>query len=294
VSPFAVPTNLVESIRRNPSPGRREWFQRLPETVRELAERWGLTLGEPYQPGGECSWVAPASDASGQELVLKVGWLHDEAAHEADGLKAWRGRGAVQLWDAEVRKDTSALLLERCRPGTPLGLSLPESEQDVIIAGLLRQLWSASLHGSRFQPLQAMCDAWASEFQQRLADSPAAVDQDLARTAIEIFRGLPATADQEVLLCTDLHAGNVLAAQREPWLVIDPKPHVGDPAYDSVHHMLNCPGRLASDPVGLAHRMADLLEVDRGRVVQWLFARCVQESLDRPALRNVAAALAPA
>ena len=34
-------------------------------TVAELADRWSLRLGEPYQPGGLASWVAPASDAAG-------------------------------------------------------------------------------------------------------------------------------------------------------------------------------------------------------------------------------------
>lgn len=35
------------------------------------------------------------------------------------------------------------------------------------------------------------------------------------------------------LLCTDLHAGNVLAAGRESWLATDPKPYLGDPTYDA-------------------------------------------------------------
>jgi streptomycin 6-kinase len=96
-----------------------------------------------------------------------------------------------------------------------------------------------------------------------------------------------------VLLCTDLHAGNILAASREPWLVIDPKPYVGDPAYDLVQHMLNCDGRLASDPAGLADRMAGLAALDRDRVRLWLFARAVQESVDSPLMRQVARRLAP-
>jgi len=74
---------------------------------------------------------------------------------------------------------------------------------------------------------------------------------------IATLRGLPRTADRSVLLCTDLHAGNVLASQREPWLVIDPKPFIGDPAYEPVQHMLNCDERLATDPASLAQRMAD-------------------------------------
>jgi streptomycin 6-kinase len=80
-----------------------------------------------------------------------------------------------------------------------------------------------------------------------------------------------------VLLCTDLHADNIVAAQREPWPVIDPKPYVGDPAYDVLQQMLNCDARLAAR-AGLADRMADLAGLDPGRVRLRLFARAVQES----------------
>jgi streptomycin 6-kinase len=104
---------------------------------------------------------------------------------------------------------------------------------------------------------------------------------------------LPETADCQVLLCTDLHGDNILAAQRAPWLVIDPKPYVGDPAYDLLQHMLNCQDRLAADPAGLANRMATLAGVDAGRVRQWLFAWSVQESIGSPLMRQVARRLAP-
>jgi streptomycin 6-kinase len=291
-APLSLPANLVDSVAGDPTPERREWVVHLPVVVRELADRWSLRLGEPYQPGGRSSWVAPATDAAGRELVLKVGWWHDEAAHEADGLRAWAGHGAVRLQAAQVIGRTSALLLERCRPGMDLARTVPESEQDVVVAGLLRRLWITPPEGHPFRPLQAMCDRWALEFTDRLAASPRSCDPGMARAAVELLRALPATADSEVLLCTDLHAGNVLSAQREPWLVIDPKPYLGDPAYDPIQHLLNCDERLAADPVQLAHRMADLLGLDRDRVLRWLFARCVQESLDQPWLWNVAVALA--
>jgi streptomycin 6-kinase len=97
-----------------------------------------------------------------------------------------------------------------------------------------------------------------------------------------------------VLLATDLHGGNILAAQREPWLAIDPKPYVGDPAYDLLQHMLNCEDRLAADPGGLATRMAALAGLDAGRARQWLFARSVQESIGSPLRRQVTRRLAPA
>ena len=119
------------------------------------------------------------------------------------------------------------------------------------------------------------------------------LDPGLAREGIALFRSLPATADRDVLLCTDLHAENVLAAQRQSWLVIDPKPYVGDPTYDPLQHLLNCPERLQADPRGLTTRIADLLELDRDRLLAWLFARCVQESLDWPHLADIARRIVP-
>jgi streptomycin 6-kinase len=139
-----------------------------------------------------------------------------------------------------------------------------------------------------------MCDAWADEFEQKYRAGRVNVDAGLAREGIALFRELPATAERTVLLCTDLHARNALASEREPWLVIDPKPYVGDPAYDVLQHMLNCRERLRTDPRALAARMSDLARLDNERVILWLFARCVQESPDWPELADVAHRIAPA
>ena len=85
----------------------------------------------------------------------------------------------------------------------------------------------------------------------------------------------------------------IIASQREPWLAIDPKPFIGDRAYDAVQHMLNCDARLLTDPVALSRRMAELLDLDAERVRLWLFARCAQESLHDATMREPARRLAP-
>jgi streptomycin 6-kinase len=139
-----------------------------------------------------------------------------------------------------------------------------------------------------------MCQQWADRFEQQAGPPGAVLDPGLVRAGIALLRELPARAADEALLCTDLHAGNVLAAARQPWLAIDPKPYVGDRAYDVLQHMLNCAERLTADPDGLARRMAGLLDLDAGRVGLWLFARCVLESADWPQLAEVARRLAPA
>src|SRR5438552_11737206 len=119
------------------------------------------------------------------------------------------GDDAVLLYAAEDFYNTIALLIEQCVPGTSLS-DRPEPEQDTVIAGLLRRLWREPAPGHRFRTLQFMCDAWADEFEQKAAAGSASLDAGLAREGIELFRSLPRTADRKVLLCTDLHAENVL------------------------------------------------------------------------------------
>jgi streptomycin 6-kinase len=288
---FPVPQYLEQTAAREPPV--REWLGLLPRIVTELAGRWSLSVGEPFQPGGQCSWTAPATDRSGATLVLKVAFRFPdgEERDEAAGLRAWERNGAVRLHAACDTGSAYGLLLERCLPGTPLGRVLPEPDQDVVVAGLLRRLWAHPHQGYPFRPLAEMCQAWADEFEAEYATAPQAdrLDPGLAREGVALFRELPGTALSQALLCTDLHGDNILAARRAPWLVIDPKPYVGDPAYDVLQHMLNCEERLAADPAGLAGRMARLAGLDPGRVRLWLFARTVQESVGAPILHQVAA-----
>ena len=138
-----------------------------------------------------------------------------------------------------------------------------------------------------------MCDQWAAELAGKVGGIAGHLDPGLARDGIALFRELPANAEYEVLLCTDLHAGNVLSAERAPWLMIDPKPYVGDPTYDVLQHLINCGSRLSADPHGLARRIAGLLGLDPDRLLLWLFARCVPESADWPILAEVARLVAP-
>ena len=292
---FPVPRYLAETASR--AAGLHEWIASLPGIVAALADLWSLAVGEPFQPGGQCSWTAPADGPDGAELVLKIGFRFPggEERDEAAGLRVWDGNGAVRLQAACESESAYALLVERCVPGTPLGQVLPEPEQDRVLAGLLHRLWAQPHAGYPFRPLAQMCQAWADEFeaQYATADASGRIDPGLARDGMVLFRELPATAESQVLLCTDLHGENVLATRREPWLVIDPKPYVGDPAYDVLQHMLNCESRLVADPAALAARMASLTGVDAARVRQWLFARAVQQSIGSPAMLQVATQLAP-
>lgn len=300
---LSVPSNLALGTSRSGDPARAAWLEALPDVVTELAERWELRLGEPFEPGGTCSWVAPARDAAGRDAVLKVAWRHWEARDEAAGMAAWAGAGAAEVLAVDDRPPpsssgdggTTALLLERCRPGTPL-TALPVAQQHGVVGSLLRQLHAAPLPaGHGFRSLTSLCDAWGASAERGHAERPGALDPGLVREGLRLWHDLPRDLPggvREALLVTDLHAANVLAAEREPWLLVDPKPHVGDPHYDVVQHLLNCEAELRADPAGLARGVAGEADLDGDRVVRWLFARCVQECWEWADLRPVARQLA--
>jgi streptomycin 6-kinase len=105
-------------------------------------------------------------------------------------------------------------------------------------------------------------------------------DAGLVNEGLRVFKELARSALTDVLLATDLHAGNVLRSQREPWLVIGPKPFTGDRAYDPVQHLMNCETRLHRDPIELVRRVAALAEVDAECLRLWTFARATADPRD--------------
>ena len=266
-----IPDGLAVSCRKTPQ--RVAWLERLPDLLRDLEHRWSLRLGAPFDDVS-CAYVAAAAHADSVRAVLKIGMPHMEAEHEIQGLRFWDGDPTVRLLMAD--DDLGAMLLERCEPGTVLR-ALPEPEQDVVISGLLRRLWRPPSEQHPFRPLSALTKYWSD---QTLADSEKWPDAGLVQEGLRLFAELPRTQTKELLLATDLHAGNVLRAERQPWLVIDPKPFVGDPAYDATQHLFNCPARLQSNPDAIIGGFAELLGVDCERVRLWTFARAAAEPRD--------------
>ncbi|HET7929719.1 MAG TPA: aminoglycoside phosphotransferase family protein [Actinomycetota bacterium] len=269
---LAVPRSLAANCRR--SPGDAAWLERLPQVVDDLRRRWSLELEPPFDgPEVSAAWVAPVRRPAGP-AVLKVSLPHMEADHEIDGLRFWSGDPTVRLLEADEAE--GAMLLERCEPGTWLR-ERPEPEQDVVIAGLLRRLWRVPADPHPFRPLSDMLGVWIEE---TLANEAAWADPGLVREGLRTFEELSRAPGDHVLLSTDLHAGNVLAAEREPWLVIDAMPFVGDPAYDATQHLRNCQQRMLNQPIATIERFADQLEVDGERVRRWMFARAAAENRD--------------
>jgi streptomycin 6-kinase len=269
-----MPLKIEDSLRAfcSVSPARAAWLDQLPATVEKLMREWSLSADHPLDgEPASCSFVAAVQRQDGTPAVLKIGMPHMEAEGELEGLRFWNGDPTVRVLAADG--EPGAMLLERCKPGTVLR-TLPEFDQDRVIASLLRRLWRKPSEPHRFRPLSAMIDYWSNETLAQVHSWP---DAQLVREGLHLLQKLSRDASDEVLLATDLHAGNVLRAEREPWLVIDPKPFLGDRAYDATQHLLNCFERLQSDPARTMQSFSELLDVDAGRVRLWTFARLAAE-----------------
>ncbi|WP_419998654.1 aminoglycoside phosphotransferase family protein [Streptomyces boninensis] len=262
----------------------RAWLAELPALVAKFRDEWELELEPPFH-GGSCSWVAPARTADGTHAVFKVTCPHREAAGEAEGLRIWDGRGAVRL----LRHDAehTALLIERCEPGTELvsAEQLPAEERLRIGAGLLKELWSAELPaGHGLERVADVCAEWADQVEERMARLRPGYDPYLVSLGARLLRELPGSAAREVVVHGDFNPGNILAAERRPWLAIDAKPMAGDPGYDLYPlieqvddpYEYDDPAPVVADRFAL---VADILGEDRGRLLAWAVARRVETAL---------------
>ena len=223
--------------------------------MRALAEEWGLRLGE-VLPGGNIALVVAAEREDGTPAVLKVSPPHPESDPEADALRAWNGRGAVRILEHD--RERRALLLERLVPGTS-AWELDEDEATRVVAGVLRRLAIEPPPGHPFRTLADAAREWADELPE-------------LRSAVE---ELLADATPQVLLHQDLHAGNVLRHGGD-WLAIDPKPLVGDPAFDVASLVRD--RRPIRDRRVIERRLdllADELGHDRERMRLWSWVHAV-------------------
>jgi len=286
--PVVVPEHLRKA--RETSEEGMAWLDRLPGIVADACSKWGLEVtGAPYD-GGVCGWVAPVSTAEGR-AVLKVSWPHPEAAREAAALRWWDGAGAVRLLAEDG--DAWVMLLERCEPGAPLrDAGLPDEAGLAIGAQLLSELWGKGLppgDGPELDSMAEVCDAWADQAEQRAQERGPALqalgsDPGILAMGIELLRVLPRTACRQVVVHGDFNPGNLLAASRYPYLAIDPKPMVGDPAYDPwpLVAQLGWPFRVPDAGSVVWHRtrrLAELLDVPAERIAAWGIARDVEGGL---------------
>jgi streptomycin 6-kinase len=252
------------------------WLDNLPNLLAECERRWSLTIHPPLLLS--YNYVAPATRADGIAVVLKAGVPHDSLTDEMETLRIWNGRGSVQLLDSDP--EAGIMLLERLDPGTALITIEDEDQATLIFARVARQLWQAapSVHNfdtvhdwaKGLERLRTHFDGGTGPFPKRLVEA-----------AESLYKDLLASQAEPVLLHGDLHHWNILSAQRQPWLAIDPKGIVGERAYEVGAWMRNPVGRILSRsdlPRVFARRadiLAEELALDRQRILAWSFAQAV-------------------
>ena len=237
------------------------WRATVHDLAAECAEEWGLRLGEPYQPGA-AGHVLRAELPDRTPAVLKLNWPHREAEQEADALERWQGDGAVRLYARDDERH--ALLLERCEPGTVVA----ESDDPLgVLVELLPRLWES---GEGFRTLAEEAELWLEH------DLLQANDARMRDVAVRLLEELVPTQGEQVLVHQDLHGENVLAARREPWLAIDPKPLAAEREFSLAPIVRSFElGHSRRDALYRLDRLSSELGLDRERACGWTIAQTV-------------------
>ncbi|GAB17457.1 hypothetical protein GOEFS_033_00180 [Gordonia effusa NBRC 100432] len=265
-----IPAGLQSQRRLGPDWS--DWLDRLPRLCDDLLAQWRLrVVGESMH--GFASVVAPVVTEDGTDAVLKVGFDgDDESEFEGLALQQWAGNGAVRLFRAEPQR--RALLIERLDEADLS--SRPDVEACAITAGLYARLHRPAT--PQFRPLTGYLERWLDALKHDASGVPVPrrlIDQTLRR-------GQEFVDDPEsvgTLIHGDLHYENVLAAQREPWLAIDPNPMSGDRHYELAPLLWNRWDEIADDArAGIARRfftVVDAAGLDESRARDWVVVRMI-------------------
>jgi streptomycin 6-kinase len=222
------PAFVQNQIDCNGERGRR-WIEQLPAVIAACEQRWHIAVGAPF--GLSMNFAAPATHADGTPLVLKIIAPYLDADNEHLVLRHYAGHGAIQLIEHDAT--SGAMLLERCLPGDELATLFPEHDDDAsAIAGdVMAKLWRPLPESHPF-PTLAEYTGVMDHISTIWHGGPPPLNPRVVDAAQQLRRELLASAPETVLLHGDFHHHNVLRAQREPWLVIDPKGVAGEKAYE--------------------------------------------------------------
>lgn len=272
-----VPEGLIRNATEMRGPLGAGWANRLPVIIAGCENSWSLEVESPF-PDLSQNYVAPALRADGTAAVLKLSFPEDfEFRTEAQALRLFDGRGIARLLELDLER--GAMLLERLEPGVPLDAVEDDGEAMTIAADVLRQLWRPAPADHSFPLVSDQARSLARlrrHFRGETGPLPAA----LVEEAEALFAELIPSQAEPVLLHGDLHHGNILSARRRPWLAIDPKGVVGEPAYDTGALLYNPTELLdAPRPARVLERridqLAEELDLDRTRVRGWGISRAV-------------------
>ncbi|HYM14933.1 MAG TPA: aminoglycoside phosphotransferase family protein [Dehalococcoidia bacterium] len=285
----SIPDALVATTRDERGESGMEWLRRLPRIIRTCARAWALDVGPPFD-GLSYNYVAPARRADGSAAVLKVCFPEPEFFSETEALRLFDGRASVRLLESDV--DRCALLVERIRPGRPVSVLRDDVAETAAAAAVMRGLWRPPPASHAFP----LARDWLSAARdaKTLPATKAAypwIEGLLERAAHLASDGAPL-----MLLHGDLHHDNIISAERAPWLAIDPKGVVGEPAWEIAPFLFNNLPAGTGEARRLIRRRADQLSdelsLDRARVYAWSAVRSLQSAFwslrDSVRLREIA------
>jgi streptomycin 6-kinase len=253
------------------------WLKRLPALIADCERRWSLTIQPPFA-NLSYNYVAPAVRDDGEPVVVKLGVPNPEQLTEIAALRLYAGRGIVRLLDADPA--LGVVLLERLTPGTPLSRLADDEQATAIAAQVMRQLWRPPPPEHAF-PSVARWAAGLRRLRERFDGGTGPLPTALVERAEALFAELLGSLAAPVLLHGDLHHENILTATRQPWLALDPKGVVGEPAYEVGALLRNPMPQLLALPQPshiLARRidqLAEALGFDRARIHGWALAQAV-------------------
>ncbi|MFD4433085.1 aminoglycoside phosphotransferase family protein [Nocardia sp. NPDC058497] len=267
-----------ETVSREGEPGR-AWIAALPGLADELLQRWSCTPDGPIMHGN-VGVVLPVRHRDRPPAVVKISFPHPGNVFEPDAFATWNGRGAVHLFERDDER--YAMLLERTSHDTLADVT--EFDKAVGILGQLSR--RLAVHAPAGLPrLSDVVADWADEIRTTAAELGDPLPRHTLDVATETLREL-GPRQPETLVHGDLHDANVLMSEREPWLAIDPKGYVGDPAYDTITVIRSyrfAPLLFAPDPAADIRRGLDLYceaaEIDRDRARRWAQVRAVKAAL---------------
>ncbi len=255
---------LAHLANLNQTASGRAWVAQLPTSIERVCADWQLVPNENPFLDGTVSYVTLA-EQNGVPFVLKLQWPHEECVYEADALQRWNGVGAVRLLAHNPTEH--ALLLEPCFPGHSLANCELVDKLGVVI-DVLPTLWVSA--SAPFKTLNQEARGW----QSRLDTNWKAVGKPMNRTVVQTVNAyideLVDTQTDQVLVHQDLHAGNILSAQRTPWLVIDPKPLIGEREF-SIASVVRCAelGHSREAVMERLDRLCEALQLNRERARKW-------------------------
>jgi streptomycin 6-kinase len=144
---------------------------------------------------------------------------------------------------------------------------------------LLPRLWQTA--AAPFKSLTDAAKDWAETLYADWNATGRGCEQKLIDAAAEFLDHLPRTQGEQVLVHQDLHGDNVLAAEREPWLVIDPKPLLAEREFSLAPIVRSFEfGHSIAQVVYRLDRLSAELQLDRSRVRQWAIVQTVAWSFD--------------